>query len=173
MPTREEINRQIKAYPNRYIFWTQKEIKALPEVLDDDESVKAVTSGMIDTSTWLAVCTNRRVIFLNRGMIYGLRQVQFPLDRIQSLDHKFALVFGSISVWDGASAFTLNMVLRNSIIPFVRIVEEHMQLLRKAQYAPAAASSDVATQLQKLADLKEKGHLTDEEFQKQKKKLLG
>ncbi len=32
---------------------------------------------------------------------------------------------------------------------------------------------DVASQLAKLADLKEKGYLTDEEFQAQKKKLLG
>lgn len=173
MPTRDEIQRQIKAYPDRYIFWTQKEIRALPEVLDDGESLKAITSGIVDTSTWLAVCTNRRVIFLNRGMVYGLRQVQFPLDRIQSIDHHFALVFGTIRVWDGASAFSLNMVLRNSIIPFVRVVEEQMYQMRKSQSAPAAAPADVASQLMKLAELKERGHLTEEEFQRQKKKLLG
>lgn len=173
MPTREEINRQIKAYPDRYIFWTKKEIRALPEVLDYDETVKAITSGMVDSSTWLAVCTERRVIFLNRGMVYGLRQVQFPINRIQSIDHKFAIAFGSISVWDGASAFTLNMILRTAIIPFVRKVEAQMAGLQRPQGFSVAAPTDVASQLEKLASLKERGHITEKEFQAQKKKLLG
>jgi hypothetical protein len=175
MPTIDDVKRQIAAYKNRYIFWTEKEIRALPEILDDGESVLAITSGIVDTSTWLAVCTQRRVIFLNRGMVYGLRQVQFPLDRIQSIDHSFTIVFGSIRVWDGASAFTLNLVLKNSIMPFVRVTEENMYALKKQQHtAPAARqpATDVASQLAKLAELKEKGHLTEAEFQAEKKKLL-
>lgn len=175
MPTLDEVKRQIAAYPHRYIFWTQKEIRALPDILDRDETIRAVTSGMMDNTTWLAVCTNRRLIFINRGMLYGVRQVQFPLDRIQSIDHAFTIFFGSIRVWDGASAFTIGMVLKSSILPFVRITEESMYALRKSQFAPAPsnAPTDVAGQLAKLAELKEKGHLTEAEFLAQKKKLLG
>jgi hypothetical protein len=177
MPTLDEVKRQINAFPHRYIFWTQKEIRALPEILDRDEVVKAATSGLMDSATWLAICTNRRLIFLNRGMLYGLRQVQFPLDRIQSIDHAFTIFFGSIRVWDGASAFTINMVLKSSILPFVRITEEAMYALRKTQSPSAqsthAPATDTATQLAKLVELKEKGYLTDAEFQAQKKKLLG
>lgn len=44
----------------------------------------------------------------------------------------------------------------------------------EAQAAPASAGTeDVAAQLEKLADLKAKGVLTDEEFAAQKAKLLG
>jgi hypothetical protein len=113
-------------------------------------------------------------MFINRGMVYGLRQVQFPLDRIQSLDHNFALVFGSISVWDGASNFTMGMILRSSIVPFVRAAEEQMFKMRRANATGAPPpQADVASQLMKLAELKEKGHLTEAEFQAQKKKLIG
>jgi hypothetical protein len=177
MPTLDEVNRQIQSFPHRYIFWTQKEIKALPEILDNGEVIKAATSGLMDNCTWLAVCTNRRLIFLNRGMIYGLRQVQFPLDRIQSIDHEFTIFFGSIRVWDGASAFTISLVLKSSILPFVRVTEEAMYAYRKEQTAPRSTPSapvtDIAGQISKLAELKEKGYLTDAEFQAQKKKLLG
>ena len=174
MPTLEEIKRQVSAYPHRYIFWTQKEVRALPEILYDDEKIKAVTSGMMNGATWLLVCTDRRLIFLNRGMFYGLRQVQLPLDRIQSIDHSATIAFGSISVWDGASSISINMVLKGSIPPFVRATEEAMYALRKgAKPASATAPLDVASQIAKLAELKEKGHLTDAEFQAQKKKLLG
>jgi hypothetical protein len=178
VPTIEEVNRQINAYPHRYIFWTKKEIRALPEILDDGERVLAATSGMRDGATWLLVCTNRRLIFLNRGMFFGLRQIQMPLDRIQSIDHSSVIAFGSISVWDGASAVAIGMVWKPSILPFVRVTEEAMYALRKGTAKPAAAATataqplDVASQIAKLAELKEKGHLTDAEFQAQKKKLL-
>ncbi|MDE3016917.1 MAG: PH domain-containing protein [Pseudomonadota bacterium] len=174
MPTLTEVNRQIAAYPHRYIFWTQKEIRSLPEVLDHGEPIKALTSGYVNGCTWLAVCTDRRLIFINRGMFYGIEQVQMPLDRIQSIDHQFTLFFGSISVFDGVNVFTLGMVRKSSILPFVRMTEEAMYAQRHpAGNAPAAARpEDVAGQLTKLAELKEKGYLTDAEFQAQKKKLL-
>jgi hypothetical protein len=176
MPTLKEIEHQINAYKDRYIFWTKKEIRALPEILDDDERVIAITSGMRDSTTWLLVCTQRRLIFLNRGMFFGLRQIQMPLDRIQSIDHSSVIALGSISVWDGASSVSIGMVWKPSILPFVRVTEEAMFELRKAQSRPAASTTqplDVASQLAKLAELKEKGHLTQAEFDAQKKKLLG
>lgn len=174
MPTLNEVENQISAYKNGYIFWTKKEIKSLPAILDKGESVKAYTSGLMGNATWLAVCTEKRVIFLNRGMFYGTRQLQIPLDRIQSIDSEFTLVFGSITIWDGASAFMIKMVLKSSIAPFVKITQEQMQIARRP-VMPVGKSEpiDIASQLEKLATLKERGYLTEEEFQTQKKKLLG
>lgn len=179
MPSLNEVKRQISQYKDGYIFWTNKEIRTLPKILDEDEDIKAVTSGYMNNATWLAVCTTRRLIFLNCGMFFGMRQIQLPLDRIQSIDHAFTIAFGSISVWDGASSFTISMVMKSSILPFVRATQEAMYAHRKSMNQPsqpvaaAAAPLDVASQLSKLADLKERGHLTEEEFQAQKRKLLG
>jgi len=176
MPTIDEVRRQIAAYPHSYIFWTQKEVRALPAILDNHEAIKAVTSGMINGKTWLAVCTDRRLIFLNRGMLFGVEQIQMPLDRVQSIDHQFTFFFGTIRVFDGVNVFGLNMVSKSSILPFVKATEETMYAYRQGQTrgpAHTVTPTDVASQLQKLADLKEKGYLTDAEFQTQKKKLLG
>lgn len=177
MPTLDEVKRQVYAYKHNYIFWTKKEIRALPEILDRGENIKAVTSGFMNNSTWLIVCTERRLIFLNRGMFYGLRQIQVPLDRIQAIDHEFTIFFGSITVWDGASGFTVGMVLKSSILPFVKTTQEYMQRLRNGLTAtmpvPPRIVVDIAAQIEKLAELKERGHLTEEEFQTQKKRLLG
>lgn len=174
MPSYAVVKRQIEACPGKYIFWTQKEIRALPEVLDHDENIKAITSGFMNGSTWLGVCTNRRLIFLNCGMFFGLRQVQFPLERIQSIDHTFTIFFGSISIWDGASSFTIGMVLKNSILPFVKATQEAMSAVRATYtHSQTPTHNDIAGQLTKLVELKEKGYLTETEFQQQKKKLLG
>jgi len=178
MPTLDEVKQQIEAYPNPYIFWTQKEIKALPKILDNHERIVALTSGLINGKTWLAVCTNRRLIFLNCNMFIGAEQAQMPLDRVQSIDHQFSLFFGSISVFDGINAFCMRMVRRSAILPFVKATEEAMYAYRHGQTSGGTsaavhlAPSDVASQLTKLVELKEKGYLTDAEFQAQKQKLL-
>ncbi|MBY0408382.1 MAG: PH domain-containing protein [Rickettsiales bacterium] len=176
MPTLEEIEHQISRIKSPYIFWTRKEIKALPEILDDGEEIKALTSGMIESSTWLIVCTDRRLIFLNCGMVLGVQQIQMPLDRIQSIDHHFLLFFGSIKVYDGINVTSVGLILKSAILPFVKATQEamyaHQQRLRAPKAPQHAPASDVASQIEKLAQLKEKGHLTEEEFQKQKQKLL-
>lgn len=174
MPNLAEVKRQIAALPHSYIFWTWKEIHALPGILDEDEVITGVTSGFQNGSTWLGICTPKRVIFLNYGMFYGAEQVQMPLDRVQSVDNQFTIVFGSISVFDGINVFRLDMVLKSSIMPFVKAVQEGIYKNRRpAAAAEAPTALDVASQLSKLADLKERGHLTEEEFQAQKRKLLG
>ncbi len=175
MPDFATIKAQINALPRKYIFWTQKEVRSLPDIMSDDEQVLALTSGLMNNSTWLAVCTNKRLIFLNRGMFYGLRQVQIPLDRLQSIDHRFGLAFGDITVWDGASYFTLSMVLRQSISAFAQAVEAAATAFKKKALTveiPGKTAPDIASQLERLATLKEKGHITEEEFQAQKRKLL-
>jgi membrane protease subunit (stomatin/prohibitin family) len=52
--------------------------------------------------------------------------------------------------------------------------EQDQYAQQQQQPAPAAApATDTVTQLQKLADLKSQGVLTDAEFQAQKAKILG
>ena len=184
MPTLEQIHHQINSLPHKYIFYTKKEINYLPKILAEDEEVKALTSGFMNNTTWLAVCTNRRILFLDKGMFFGLKTVQMNLDRIQSIDSSYVVFFGSLRLWDGASSFVLRMVLKDSIDPFVQTVRDQIDAYRKLMYRDitnstqgtqqaAAPAVDIASQIERLAALKEAGHLTPAEFEKQKKKLLG
>lgn len=207
MPTLAEVKAQIKALPHKYIFYTKKEIKYLPDILTDDEHILALTSGYHGKTTVLLVCTNRRLLFVDKGMFFGLKVKQLNLDRIQSIDSEYVIVFGSIRIWDGAAAYRISMILKDSIDPFVRTVRDAMQHYRSisfrdatgrsarpagheaappspqapARAKPAGASFqkpqqakqvDMLEQLERLARLRENGHLSDEEFEKQKQKLL-
>lgn len=191
MPTLEEIHEQINNLPHKYIFYTKKEIKMLPEIMLEGEYVRALVSGYMGKRTVLAVCTNRRILLLDRGLFFGMRQWQWGLDRVQSINGDYLIAFGNIRIWDGASQITLSMVLANSIDPFIkevrqaiddfkRITFQEITAQRQAQYAqqqqPAqqqqSVQIDVASQLERLASLREAGHLTEEEFQYQKHKIL-
>lgn len=207
MPTLKQVKDQIARLPSgaRYTFGTNKEVRSLPQVLEQNEQIRAITSGYVGSNTCLLVCTDRRIIFLDRGMFYGLKQVQMPLNRINSIDHEVGLAMGSISVWDGATRMTLNNILRNKVNEFVRIakssmeeynyrvaqyqqqqMQQHMaaQMQMQQQAQPQAQPkqlspeeqarrmSQMAEHLEKLAALRDKGILTEEEFQAQKAKML-
>lgn len=195
MPTLEEVHQQINSLEHKYIFYTKKEINYLPEIMVDGEYIRAITSGFLDHRTVLAVCTNRRVIFLDKGMFFGLKQWQMPLDRIQSIDGDYLIFFGKIRIWDGAAPMNIKMVLAGTIDPFIKETRQAMDDFRKLAYhevtsskasqhlnaatghpdARASASHgtvDVASQLERLAALKDSGHLTEKEFEAQKKKIL-
>ncbi len=199
MPTLDQVKAQIDRLEHKYMFYTKKEVNYLPEIMMEGEYIRALTSGYFDKRTVLAVCTNRRILFLDKGMFFGLKQWQMALDRVQSIDGDYMIAFGSIRIWDGASAINMTMVLAKTIDPFIKevrlAIDDFRRLtfqevtqpvqdqaayahVQKAHVQPANAAGaapaqvDVATQLERLAGLKEAGHLTEEEFQKQKEKLL-
>lgn len=182
MPTLDQVKKQIAALPDRYIFYTHKEIRYLPKVLNEGEDILAITSGYLDARTWLAVCTNRRVLLLHRGMFFGLRQIQMNLDRIQSIDSSFTIVFGSIRLWDGANSVGINLVLKSSIAPFVKATQDAMdRYKRQMAYdignavtgaGKPATAPNIADELERLSKLKAAGHLSETEFAAAKIKLL-
>lgn len=189
MQSIEQIWQQIHALPHKYIFYTRKEIRYLPKILNDNERIVALTSGFMGKQTWLVVCTSQRILYLNRGMFFGLRQVQMNLDRIQTIDSDFGIAFGSIRTWDGAASMTVSLVLKSSVAPFVKAVQDAMdrykrymvhELAKAASNANApkpsqgsATSPHLITELERLAKLKTDGLLSEIEFTAAKAKLLG
>ena len=182
MPTLQELEQQIDALPHRYVFYTRKEIRYLPKILTEGERILALTSGYMRTSTWLIVCTNYRVLFLHRGMLWGLHQVQMNLDRLQSIDSSYGILFGTIRVWDGAASIEVSMILKSSIAPFVRTVQEAMDQYKRHMVhdiasaarggSPAAPTTTWLTELERLSALKAQGHLSEAEYAAAKAKLL-
>jgi hypothetical protein len=170
MPSLQEIQEQVKSLPIKDTFGTKKEIKELPKILKEDERVLALTSGLMDNNTWLIVLTHRRVIFLDKGMIYGLKQVETPLEKINSIEHKIGMIMGEIHIWDGSSKMSIRNCIKNTVQPFVNALNDALEVSKKGGHAPS--SNSVADELQKLASLKEQGILSEEEFAAEKGKLL-
>ena len=173
MPTAQQIREQLDNLPDKYIFWTKKEVNYLPQVMVEGEELRALTSGYSNNHTVLAACTNRRILFLDKGMFFGLNQSQVGLDRVQAIDGSYKIFFGSIRIWDGAAAINLNMVLAKSIDPFIRAVRTSIEEYKRISFKEVTgAATDVAGQIERLVKLLDSGHLSAEEFETQKHKIL-
>jgi hypothetical protein len=155
-------------------FFTKKELNHLPEVLSDGEQVLAFTSGLMDSNTWLITLTDRRIIFLDKGMIYGLKQTAIDLDKINSVSGQTGILFGKIIIEDSASSWVIENVWKKTVVAFTNKARDAIEA-RKNSVRPGAMQrreDDVVTKLEKLAGLLEKGILTQDEFAAQKAKLL-
>ena len=170
---KEVIDEQIKKLGDFDQWFTKKEIKYLPQVIDEGEEIKAMTSGLHEGTTWLIVVTNRRILFLDKGFFYGLKQMEMPLNQITSVSYKTGLMFGTLEVNTAGGTKRIEDISKKDVPKVAAIISE---LLRNLQSGSSQTQQqnkiDVVSQLERLAELKEKGILTEEEFQEQKAKLL-
>lgn len=158
-------------------FATKKEFYHLPEILRHGEEVIAIASGAMGGNTWLITLTERRVIFLDKGMVWGVKQVDVNLDDIVSVGGKTGMLLGEITISTSGQNYTISNVFKKAVIPFTNLVNDTKDKIKNV-VAPSSDSrltepqNDVVGQLERLASLKERGILSEAEFTQQKTKIL-
>jgi len=156
-------------------FFTKKELNYLPEILQDGEQILAFSSGLMNNNTWLISLTDRRIIFLNKGMIYGLKQEVIPLNRVNAVSGSTGLIFGKIIITDGAKDREITNVWKKTVRLFTNKCQDAIHAINQNQHQvpQQQPNEDPYAKLEKLASLKQKGIITEDEFEKEKKKILG
>ncbi|HHE7005714.1 TPA: PH domain-containing protein [Staphylococcus aureus] len=156
------------------LFGTKKEVKELPMILKDNENIMYVTSGLYN-NTYLIVCTDLRLLFLDKGMIYGLKFHEFPFEKINSVSYKKGLLFGEIIIHHGSSSITIGSITKNTVSRMAETIQEQISI-RESSMKPSNSektSFSVADELIKYKELLDAGVLSQEEFDKKKQQLLG
>ncbi|MES2662335.1 MAG: PH domain-containing protein [Pseudomonadota bacterium] len=157
-------------------FLTKKELSFLPATLMAWEQVLGFTSGQMDGNTWLIVLTDRRIIFLDKGLISGLKQFFIDLDNVQVVSGNTSLFSGKIHITDGSNHRIIENVWKKTIIFMTNKIQAAIELRKNNKYVAPQVSdkdSDPYERLEKLAVLKNKGIISEEEFVREKKKILG
>ena len=151
----------------------RKEIKELPNILWDDEEVQDVVQGFYSGGNGILVATDRRLVFVDKGMIYGFKVEDFPHDKISSLQYETGLMFGTITIFaSGNKAVIANIQPKLQARVFAEGVRARISQ-PKADIAANAKQPSGLDDLERLAALKEKGVITEEEFSAKKRQILG
>lgn len=153
-------------------FGTKKEIKSLPDILDDNEVVKYATSGFWNNNTVLMVCTDQRIIFLNKNMIYGIDRNDIPLNTVNEVSYSSKILFATITITNGANTTVIEQVSKETAEPMVKAIKEAQQNYINKQNI-SVQLLDEADQIRKFKSLLDDGIITEEEFEAKKKQLLG
>lgn len=153
-------------------FFTKKELNHLPEILANGEEVIAFSSGIMDGNTWLITLTDRRVIFLDKGLLYGLKQVSIDMDKISSVTGETGLIFGKIKIKDGIADRVIDNVWKKTVVPFTNLLRDAIERRKASSAQSSIPEDDIISKLERLAALRDRGILSDAEFDAQKQKIL-
>ena len=94
----EVVDQQINNVGKFHKWFVSKEIGYLPSILREGEEIAFLTSGYVNKNTVLVVATNYRLMVLDAGMVYGLRQQEFPYDKINSVTSDRGILFGKVRI---------------------------------------------------------------------------
>lgn len=175
MPTIQEVQAQIKNLDGFESFLGGREIKELPNILWDDEVVENIIQGIYNNGNGVLVATNRRLVFVHKGLLFGLKVEDFPYDKISSIQYDTGILFGKLTIFTSGNKAIIDQVLKSKVRVFgdwvrARISSPQQNAIK--QPIQPQATTDIVTQLEKLAKLKEQGILSEEEFAVQKKIIL-
>ncbi|MGE0560467.1 MAG: PH domain-containing protein [Flavobacteriales bacterium] len=144
-------------------------------MLAQDENLDNIIQGFYNNSIGILVSTNRRLIFIDKGLIYGLKVEDFPLDKISSIQYETGLIMGKLKIHTSANIAVIDKVDKNQVRNFAEFVRNKIESKSESQNTSSSTvvESDIFDKLEKLGKLKDSGVLSEEEFNDQKTKLLG
>lgn len=170
-------------------FGTKKELNVLPEYLEPDEVVFALTSGVMvqsETSnsfdfganTWLVVLTSDRFLFLDAAMLTSSVDTQsIRHDRVQAVSASQGWVLGKVMVDLGSRLLTIDNCQKATVKVIADLSNKWLKELADTKTTPAPQPQDSPEEsgldkLEKLAKLHSMGALSNEEFNDAKQKVL-
>jgi hypothetical protein len=151
-------------------FLARKEINELPKILADNEFIDHIVQGTYNGGQGILVSTNRRLIFIDKGFLYGLKVEDFPLDKISSIQYETGLLLGNIKIHTSGNFAKIENIEKVSARIFSEFVRN--KLSQPKESTSQILQPNILDQLEKLAKLKENGIISEEEFNENKKKLL-
>lgn len=168
-----EIKKQIQdlKLSNISTYLGRKEINELPQILAESETIDNIAQGTYNNGQGILVSTNRRLVFVDKGLLYGLKVEDFPLDKITSIQYETGLLLGEIKIHTSGNIAKIDNVEKATARAFAEFVRNKLSQPKETTTV-INNQPNVLDQLEKLAKLKEQGILTQEEFDAQKKKLL-
>ena len=162
----------------------EERLDGIERILDADEEIIASVAGdgqgkvtIKGIAKGILVLTPKRVLFYyldgKKGKI-GYGAEDYSLDEISSINLTRNILAGSIKIHSNNNVINvLNIPPSEDIEGFVKATKQYIEKYKNENTQVSNNNSDVAGQISKLAELRDKGILTDEEFTMQKRKLLG
>jgi hypothetical protein len=149
------------------------EVDELPRILSADEIIVAYASGFYNGGTGLLLATDRRLLFVEKGILSGLKTEDFGLDKVTSIQCDTGLMWAELKIFASGNVARIGKVDNASARRFSEAVRAKLNEPKATTVTTVQLPVDVADQLLKLARLKEQGILSQEEFDGEKKRLLG
>jgi Bacterial PH domain/Short C-terminal domain len=152
-----------------------KLVKEASQYLEPNEPIVASVLGAYETKIMgkdtlrngVFLATDRRILFYGKKM-FGYDLEVFPYANISSFEISKGVLGRSISFFASGNKVKMKWINHGEVDKFIEYVRENV-----GKKSEAKSSTNAADEIKKLAELKDAGILTEEEFEAKKKQLLG
>lgn len=172
MPTVDEISSQLRQLGGYEKWLGKREIQALTTILWEAEQVTGGVQGLYGSRMGLLVATDRRLIFLDKSMTGRLRVEDFPYDKITSIQYETGWIQGKICIYASGNRADITAITKAQVQPFAETIRARISGGSAPTTTTASAPEDLATKIDRLANLHRTGALSVEEFAAAKAKVL-
>lgn len=150
----------------------KNELNHLTDVLMDEEQVLAFTPGSASgkLEPWLMALTDNRIIFLHKSLLHGIKQEFIDLSKIQTISYSSGVLFAAIDILHGGKTTRMDYIPKSTAQIITNMIQDQINLIKNTKNTEE--NIDKYEKIEKLYQLKEKGILTDNEFNEEKKKIL-
>ena len=120
MATLKELKARLSELGLERDYGYRRELKLLPETLEPDEVVCAVTSGVYDGLRRLVVLTQRRLLVLQNPPVGKPSLLYVPRKDISAAEGRRGLLFAALTLHTTAQPLVFHNVLKKSLAPFLK-----------------------------------------------------
>jgi len=155
-------------YVGPSIFYPQKSLKIILENLTEDENILVATSCNSDSKAGAVAVTNKRVVFASK-VLFTSEFKDFDIKKITSVNYKSS--FGNkLSIQGSSDSLEISAVAKDPGQKIVNIIKKSQN---DSMSEKTSNNSIGLKDLEKLAELKDMGIITEDEFNSKKKAILG
>lgn len=166
--------------PDTDYLFRQLDSEVLDKMHQPGEQLFAMVAGFNTGGFGILAATNQRLFFIRKGSKDTLIK-DLGVHQPNSLKYEVGSMFATISIVSGDSVVKITNVDNDQARAFCSKAATRLQASQKSAAVAvpptliiqAPQPIDLATQIERLAALKERGLLTQEEFEAQKRRLLG
>ena len=150
-----------------------KYLSTIKKNLNKGESIKKSVFGMCEgVRTGIIAATDTRLVFFVKK-VFGHEIESFPYNKISSLERSKGAIGEGITIFTSNNKAKMRLVTGGSILQLLDFVETKLNPDSVEQDAKASTNTmDIPSQIERLADLGDKGIVTEEEFSIKKAELL-
>ncbi|MNH78560.1 hypothetical protein D3C73_308660 [compost metagenome] len=149
------------------------------EHLQQGEQILVTVMGAYETKimgqdtlkTGVLLATNCRLFFFGKRT-FGFDSESFPYETISSFEYSKGLMGSTVSFFASGNKVKMKWINKGDVSSFISTVQSNLGKKNSNSNSNNPLMNDVADQIKKLADLRDSGVLTEEEFTHKKKQLL-
>lgn len=169
------IKQQLAQLPRAHLLGVGKELRELPNLLDEGEVIIGLIRMFTDLPTTVLLCaTDKRLFIIDRHPI-GRSNKELSYLQIANVRYDTALILGSLDIDDQGEDHHFVWGLKKEVAQFANLLGDKINEYRQKMVNRNQAANNalnVAAEIDQLWQLKEKGAITQDEFVAQKNKLL-